>query len=528
MIETTKYLIIAASLALAFFVQPNFVVAQDAPPLQEHQKSVALIDVRVDQLIKEALAAGVQQKVIDQIKLEGPFKDIKPSEIDRVFGAVCLPENFEQAMPMLADPRQNGLPLEFFFRVKFTDAESLERMQSVLARQLEPTTLSDGKEYMTPKDMASPFLFAHRVDKTTFEFGTKAYVLQPKRNFFTDELMQAFKSAPKESVRLVVDLETRREFLQQAAKMAKKNLDPISSAYLDLIGNAKSLVVTSSLSSENLLSMIAEANNDSDAEELAEGIEGLLGSAKVGFAVTYAQMAPLVTPEMEAPLQNIKGLVDTLAATQSGSTVKVLIKRPEGLAEDMSKLQQGMAARSKGVARMNDFRQMALAAINYESANQRFPFLEDTQSTLSWRVRLLPYLESNSIFDKVDLAKTAKEAPNSKFAKKMPKIFGPGGKTSGVSWIKSTVNGFANITDGSSNTIMLIENPKGGPWLEDNPLSIDDAVKLVTGLADGKQLIVAFYDGSCSKISNSVPEKDLRALFDPQDGNVVDDSWRGN
>ena len=108
----------------------------------------------------------------------------------------------------------------------------------------------------------------------------------------------------------------------------------------------------------------------------------------------------------------------------------------------------------------------------------------------------------------------------------MPEIFGPDGKVSGVSWIKSEVGGFGDLTDGSSNTIMLIENPKGGPWLENKPLTIDEAVKLVTGLTDGKELTVAFYDGSCYKISNRVPEKTLRNLFDPKDGNAVDDSWQ--
>ena len=374
MIETKKYLMLAASLALTLFVQSGFVMAQSAsqvqkprfpprsvPQLAEYQKSVALFDIRVDQLIKDAVAAGVLQKAIDQMKLEGLFGDIKLAEleglfgdiklaeIDRVFGAFCLSESIEKAMLQRDNLDKHGFPIEFFVRVKFRDSDSLERMQTRWTNRLSKVTLFDGKEYLTgitfdPHGLHLPFLLAQRVDKTTFEFGTQTYLLQPKRDFFTARLKTAFAAAPKDSIRLVVDLETRRKFLQQVATMAKEKLATDSSAYFDLIDNAKSLVITSSLSSENLLSMIAEANNDFDAEELAEGIDGLIGIAKVELGKTFSQTAPLVTPEMEEPLRKLKGLVETLAATQSGSTVKVIVKKPEGFAEAMNNLQKGIAA----------------------------------------------------------------------------------------------------------------------------------------------------------------------------------------
>lgn len=526
MIKPTEFLVVAASFLLTLVVQTNLASAQDVPQLKEHQKSVALIDIQVDRLIKEAVAFGIQQEAIDQTELEGPFREVKPSEIKRVFGAICLPKHLDQAMAMAGGPPKDGLPLQFFLRFKFKNAAPLARVQALVAADSETVTLPDGKEYLTPKGPVRGIFFAHQVDETTFEFGTKSYLLQSKRNFFTDRLKTAFASAPKEPVRLVVDLETRREFLQEAAKVAKENLDPISSAYLDLIDNAKSLAVTSSLSSENLLSMIAEANNDSDAEELAEGIDGLLGMAKIGLGVTYGQLAQQAPPEMKEPLDMGKGIVDTLAVTQSGTSVKMFVKKPQGFEEKVAKFQRDVAVLAKKTARMNNFRQLALAVHNYAAAYRKFPFGNDGKSVTSWRVKMLPFIELNSIANKIDLSKSMKEAPNSQFAEKMPEIFGPGGSNSGVAWIKSTVSDFSEITDGTSNTIMLIENPKGAPWLEDNPLTIDAAVKLVTGLADGEELIVAFYDGSCSRISNRVPEKELRNLFDPRDGNIVDNSWR--
>ena len=416
MFETSKYLI-AASLLFTLLVQPNVAVAQEAPQLKENQKSVALIDMRVDMMIKEAVAAGTEQKAIDEMKLEGPFKNVKATEIVRVFGAVSLPETLEQAAELMSGPPKDGLPFEFFVRIKFKDADSLKRMESELALESKTMTLSDGKEYLTDEGPLNGLIFAHQVDETMFEFGTQAYLMQPKRNFFTDRLKTAFAAAPKDSFRLVIDLETRRDFLEQATAMAKADLDPFSAAYLDLIGKTKSLVITSSMSSDNLLSMIAEANNDSDAGELTEGIDGLLGLAKIGFGQEYKRMDAMTSPEMKDPLVMVKGMVDSLAATQSGSTVEVYVKKPAGFAEKMAKLQKAAAANTQRLVQLNNFKQMALGVLNYESVNQRFPFENKTGSAVSWRAKILPYLELNSMFEKMDMDKGATEAPNSKFAR---------------------------------------------------------------------------------------------------------------
>ena len=527
MIKTTKFLMIAMSVALALTVQPNTALAQELQ-LKENQKSVALFDIRIDHLIKDLIAAGVEQKTIDQIN---PFQNTlpSPSKIERVFGALCFPENLDVAIAMMAGSSpKNGFPFEFFVRFKFIDTDSLEREHDIFKKKSITVTLEDGKEYMTAKQgLQHNMIFARRVDKTTFEVGTKAYLVQPKRNFFTDRLKTAYASAPKESIRLIVDLETRRELLQQYVEWSKASpkLGVFASAYLDLIDNTKSLTVTSSMSSENLLTVIAEANSDSDAEELAEGIDALLATYKLVFARMAAQITPQAGPEMQGPLKEVKAVVDSLATIQSGSTVKLLVEKPEGFAANLAKLQQAMAVRANKMARMNNFRQLALGAHSYESVNQKLPFQIDPESDISWRVRILPYIELNAIFDEMDLDKSLSVAPNSQFAEKMPEIFGLGGSVSGVSWIKSKVKGFGDITDGSSNTVMLIENPNGGPWLKNDPLTIDEAVKLVRGLADGKELIIVLYDCSVHKVSNRVSEETLRNLFDPTDGNRVGKFW---
>jgi len=138
---------------------------------------------------------------------------------------------------------------------------------------------------------------------------------------------------------------------------------------------------------------------------------------------------------------------------------------------------------------------------------------------------VLPFLDQQEIFDQLETDKGPEDEANSKFADQMPKIFGSDGKNAVVSWISSETKAFKDIPDGTSNTIVLIENPNAGPWLKNTPFTAEDAMQLVANLKDGEELVVVLYDGSTGSIDNSIDKETLRNLLDPKDGNVVGD-WR--
>jgi hypothetical protein len=216
----------------------------------------------------------------------------------------------------------------------------------------------------------------------------------------------------------------------------------------------------------------------------------------------------------------MKQIVSSLAAENEGNIVKMEIAKPDGFDEAMVQLQKMAATQAKKAERMNDFRQLGLGVLNYESAYRKFPFLnKDNQNEdLSWRVKILPFIEQNEMYDKMDLKKGPKEKPNLAFAESMPAIFGPDGKLANVSWIQSNAKTFGSVTDGSSNTIMLLENPQGRPWLEDNPLTVDEAIELVSGLKDGADLVAVRYDCSAFLITNKMEKEELRSMLVPNDG----------
>ena len=324
----------------------------------------------------------------------------------------------------------------------------------------------------------------------------------------------------------MIDLETRADLIKDVVEMGKQQFDnPIAEAYLELIDNAKSIVFTQSMASDELATLLIEGINEAEAKELKDGLEGILGSAKLAMPGVITEMKRgLKVSEKSTGV--VKTMVDDLEATVEGTSVSIVLRKPEGFEEAVGEIQLAVRGQVKVVSRQNDFRQMGLAALNFESANTEFPYnMEgDIHKDLSWRVRVLPYLEQHELFDQLETDKGPEDEANSKFADKMPKLYGADGKNSGVSWIKSDVKGFGDITDGSSNTIMLIENPNAGPWMKNKPFTAEDAMKLVSNLKDGEELIVVLYDCSTHSINNSIDKETLKNLLDPTDGNVVE-NW---
>ena len=217
----------------------------------------------------------------------------------------------------------------------------------------------------------------------------------------------------------------------------------------------------------------------------------------------------------------MQAMVDSIDAAIDGETVRIEIKKPDGFAEAMKKMVARAESEAKSTNKMNEFRQAGLAVLNYESAYREFPF-DREEDELGWRVHILPFMEENKTYRQFDMDAGVEDEQNAKMANKMPKSFGTDGKNSSIVWIKSDVNTFAGITDGSSNTVMLIEYPAGEPWIENGGLSIEKAVELVSGLDDGQELIITMYDCSTRKITNEVDEETLKNLFNPKDGNVID------
>jgi hypothetical protein len=199
---------------------------------------------------------------------------------------------------------------------------------------------------------------------------------------------------------------------------------------------------------------------------------------------------------------------------------------------------------------LNNIRQLVLAAHNYESRNLAFPppFTVDEEGAPlhSWRVQLLPYLDEGELYEDLDLSKPWDHPDNIKHAHRMPELFrcpsdrrkrnSPGDEvmtsyvaviSDGTVW-SPTAGGctFHKITDGSSNTIMVVESDAHRVhWMSPSDMIFDeifsgrrdDETNLFTSHHPGG-FQVGMADGSARYVSGEVPVKELKAALLINDG----------
>src|SRR4029077_6226529 len=140
------------------------------------------------------------------------------------------------------------------------------------------------------------------------------------------------------------------------------------------------------------------------------------------------------------------------------------------------------------VQSQNNLKQLGLAMHNYLSTNNTFPanaiYAKDGRALLSWRVMLLPYLDQNELYKQFKLDEAWDSPHNRKLLEKMPAVFkSPAGKAkhpygtfyqgfhgTGAIFDGKAGIGIADITDGTSNTIMFVEAAKDVPWTKPEDL----------------------------------------------------------
>jgi hypothetical protein len=239
-------------------------------------------------------------------------------------------------------------------------------------------------------------------------------------------------------------------------------------------------------------------------------------------------------------------LVKALTPQRTGDRLSLMLNDDNGgVAKVVSLLTPPVQAARAAATRAkstNNLKQLALAMHIYHDVMRSFPpaaSSKDGKSLLSWRVQILPYIEEKTLYDQFHHDEPWDSDHNKKLIEKMPKVLAPPSldlKPGMTTYLVPTGKGMVfngdqktslnKITDGTSNTIMLVEAnaDKAVVWTKPDDLAID-VEKPLTGLGDVWKggFIAAFCDGSVRFISNKIDQKMLRYLFEMADGEVIGD-----
>jgi len=187
----------------------------------------------------------------------------------------------------------------------------------------------------------------------------------------------------------------------------------------------------------------------------------------------------------------------------------------------------------------NNLKQLVLAMHNYHQVNGRFPpaavLGPDGKTLHSWRVALLPFLDKQALYEQYKQNEPWDSPHNKALLTEMPDVFrypsedssttdssyyvlvGPGTAFEGKKGTK-----IEDFTDGTSNTILIVEAKRNIPWTKPADISFDPkkpALKL--GGFDGDHFLVGGADGAIHRLDQLLDQQTLKDLIQRNDGHRV-------
>jgi len=202
------------------------------------------------------------------------------------------------------------------------------------------------------------------------------------------------------------------------------------------------------------------------------------------------------------------------------------------------------ARRTEG---MNNLKHIGLAMHNYHDTYRALPASynanADGKPLLSWRVHILPYVEAAPLYEQFRLDERWDSPHNKKLIAQMPQVYrSPNSKAEPGKANYLGVGGadgvfvrpkpgdrlgtdFRQITDGTSNTIMMVEVPDESAVIWTKPGDFvpnkEDPTRGLLGLRRGG-FLAALTDGSVRFIAGSIDADILNGLFTKSGGERVD------
>lgn len=348
-----------------------------------------------------------------------------------------------------------------------------------------------------------------------------------------------------------IDAEPLRPLLNELAQQIPGMMPPAISRIRNLPDMLKGIEVSLNIDGSGLQTSIqlhfkdtesAEQGQQIIADAMDVGKEFALGGAATQFDVN--------DPVQEATLAYIQRMAadyqTKFAPKQSGGAVSMRVANeaaagPVLIGMLLPALQQVRSA-ARRTSSMNNMRQMTLAALNYESANGGFPaqanYDKAGKPLLSWRVHILPYIEQQALYDQFHLDEPWNSPHNRKLIPKMPLAYsspsvaaregmtvylGIAGKNAVFGKEKTT---FGQITDGSSNTALMIEV---GPemaveWTRPTDYEYNERQPFrgLGGVNPGV-FLVTFADGSTHAISMNVAPETWKSMTTINGGETLGD-----
>jgi hypothetical protein len=215
--------------------------------------------------------------------------------------------------------------------------------------------------------------------------------------------------------------------------------------------------------------------------------------------------------------------------------------RATATAQDNAKKDDKDDEEADRLASAQNLKQILLAMHNYHDVHGHFPPAAshdaNGKALLSWRVLILPWLAEEELYKEFKLDEPWDSEHNKKLLAKMPSLYAPvRGKDkkehvthyqvfTGKGTIFEGTEGIPirDITDGTSNTIAVVEGADTVPWTKPADLAYDAEKPLPKLGGMFKDVFnAAFADGSVHALKREFDEATMRLVITRNDGQLID------
>jgi hypothetical protein len=304
--------------------------------------------------------------------------------------------------------------------------------------------------------------------------------------------------------------------LKSKAIVLQANLDKELSAEVRFVGEKEDQAIEAERSF-NLLMKLAD-----------EGLATVIKDEKPSDDLK--PLIPALT-ELQKVVQGVKAERQELV-----TTAKASLKADPNLARPIVAALLRPFSASARLQSQNNMKQIGLALHNYHDQNGIFPAAaivdKKGKALLSWRVAILPFIEQENLYRQFKLDEPWDSEHNKKLIDKMPRTYAlpydatKVGQTNyrvfvGNNAAFDLVQGLriAQFTDGTSNTLLVVEAAEGVPWTKPDELEFDPQKPMMKHLRfEGNICNILLADGSVRAVSTKLPENTLRLLIQKDDG----------
>jgi hypothetical protein len=322
--------------------------------------------------------------------------------------------------------------------------------------------------------------------------------------------------------------------------------------FAPLIDQTQEFRATADLRDPFQLTLTADCLTPEATETVAKTLEAartLAGNVVQQQQLLMAQAAGQLPPEQGMQMNQWLDIGSKLLAEENGRIARggqqatLTITTPLDLSGPVQGLLPAIRRareEARQVQSMNNLRQIALAMFNFESNRRRFPAATllgpDGTTPHSWRVAILPYLGYQQLYDRYRLNEPWDSEHNRELINEIPPIYRhPFDDPTSTNTSYFVLTGpdtiffnnegtrLAQITDGTSNTILVVEAKRDIPWTkpEDIPYAADQPIPKLGGWQENNRFLFARSDGSVTTEQADQNEELLRAKITRNGGEVL-------